>query len=1240
MINFCTYNAKGLASFEKRKDVLNWLSSGKYDVIFLQETHLSKKHEDEWRMQWRGKCLFTTFSSNARGVAILFRNNLDIEIQNSIIDSEGRYIFIESKIEGKPLLLGNIYGPNEDNPDFFDHLKKVIDKLDTGSIILGGDWNTYLDFKLDTYNHVQDKNQKARQKILELKQLLQLEDVFRIRNPQEKSFTWSSKTPVRMSRLDYYLCSTDILNQTEQCLIKHGYRSDHSLVTLGVSFSTNQRGRGYWKFNSSLLHDKMYVDGVKRILSETVEQYYTGRDGTNPTFSINHRMLWEMIKLGIRGFSIKYSSEKKRERADEEKIISLNIDMLESKSDNDSIEQKSHLLSRLQEIRKQKMAGVLLRSRARWIEEGEINSRYFCSLEKRNFVRKTVQKLVENDCSYSDNDNILRVMKNFYEDLYSQKTNTNGLDDIIQAKFLPKQDVALSEEEKNFCDNDISKNECLLALRAMKNDKSPGLDGFSVEFYKFFWNDISEYLFKAYTEALQQGELSITQKEGLITCTPKPGKDLSSIKNWRPITLLNIDYKILSSAIANRFKKVLPTIISDTQKGFLKNRFIGENTRLLYDLLLETEKQQIPGLLLLVDFKKAFDSLSWSFIHKVLEHYKFGKNMQHWIKTLYTNISSRIINNGHISDSFKLQRGVRQGDPLSPYLFIMAVEPLATAIKNNRNIKGIQIDNVNSLIAQYADDIALTLDGTEKSLKNSLLTLRDFGRISGLEINYDKTKAIWFGSKINCKMKICTDWDLDWSNENFKFLGIIFDLNTKNIPILNYEKAIIDIEKMFKKWEYRNLTLFGKITIIKTFALSKINHILSIVPEPETLVKRLQKLFYNFLWNGKRNSIKHATLILDYHEGGIKMVDLQSFTKSVRLTWVKRLMTTNGQWQNLAKVILHGFSKHFFLLDNQSIKSLRKEIENPFWAQILSDWISLKNEPSRLFLWNNVNLKINKKKVIYKSYFENNVWFAEDFLNEENQIYTFQEFSTKYPQIKTNFIQYNGLISAIKKSWELRNIRNRPKTASLIDNILNSKKPSKVVYRHLIKQLGCAAETAKDKWERELSTTFDWEKIYNLPIKTTKDTKLKLLQYKISHRRVATNQFLQKIHIKDNSYCTFCNSEVETISHLFYHCRHSKIVLSYLKSKVNQASMTQIPDNEATILLGHGIENLALSYLLLCYKYFIYKCKYQEKIPIVNEFKNFLNDKLKIEKQGYILANKPQSFTKKWEHFDLNLLIT
>lgn len=125
----------------------------------------------------------------------------------------------------------------------------------------------------------------------------------------------------------------------------------------------------------------------------------------------------------------------------------------------------------------------------------------------------------------------------------------------------------MTQEERDICGGEITLNECLSALKAMPNEKSPGLDGFKCKFYKFFWKDVSKFLHQAILEAYQCGELSITQKEGLITCIPKPQKDRALIKNWRPITLLNIDYRILSSTLANRFKKVLPTIISDTQEG-------------------------------------------------------------------------------------------------------------------------------------------------------------------------------------------------------------------------------------------------------------------------------------------------------------------------------------------------------------------------------------------------------------------------------------------------------------------------------------------------------------------------------------------------------------------------------------------------------------------------------------------------------------------------------------------------
>ena len=151
----------------------------------------------------------------------------------------------------------------------------------------------------------------------------------------------------------------------------------------------------------------------------------------------------------------------------------------------------------------------------------------------------------------------------------------------------------------------------------MKNNKSPGLDGFPVEFFKCFWTDIGHFILQSLNYGYRNGSLSITQKQGVITCIRKQNKSRINLKNWRPISLLNVIYKLASAVISNRLKKVLDNIINENKKGFIAGRFLGENVRLIYDVLFEFKKQNLPGLLLSIDFEKAFDTVSCKFIMKV-----------------------------------------------------------------------------------------------------------------------------------------------------------------------------------------------------------------------------------------------------------------------------------------------------------------------------------------------------------------------------------------------------------------------------------------------------------------------------------------------------------------------------------------------------------------------------------------------------------------------------------------------
>ena len=165
-------------------------------------------------------------------------------------------------------------------------------------------------------------------------------------------------------------------------------------------------------------------------------------------------------------------------------------------------------------------------------------------------------------------------------------------------------------------------------------------------------------------------------RTSIITLLPKKGRDLLLLKNWRPISLLNSDYKILSKILSLRMKKVSGLLISNDQYGFIKGRFIGENIRLFIDIQSVCKIENIDGLALSIDFEKAFDMIDWNFMYDALRVFGFDQYFINWVKLLYTDIQGRVINNGFASDSFEIKRGVRQGCPLSPYLFIIAVEVL------------------------------------------------------------------------------------------------------------------------------------------------------------------------------------------------------------------------------------------------------------------------------------------------------------------------------------------------------------------------------------------------------------------------------------------------------------------------------------------------------------------------------------------------------------------------------------
>jgi hypothetical protein len=242
------------------------------------------------------------------------------------------------------------------------------------------------------------------------------------------------------------------------------------------------------------------------------------------------------------------------------------------------------------------------------------------------------------------------------------------------------------------------------ALKDLKNGKSPGSDGFTTDFYKFFWPVIKTSVMDSLNYANTSGALSIDQRRGIINLIPKKYKDPRMLKNWRPISLLNTDYKIITKLLANRIKKVLPSVIHPDQVAYLKKRFIGQNIRTILDIMGYTRLMDKKGIIAFLDFEKAFDTIQWNVIYDALRDFNVGECFISWVRTIYNQSEACVTNNGYSSPFFTLERGVRQGCPLSAYLFIMVVELLAHKIRIDPTIKGIKIGTTEIKLVQMADD--------------------------------------------------------------------------------------------------------------------------------------------------------------------------------------------------------------------------------------------------------------------------------------------------------------------------------------------------------------------------------------------------------------------------------------------------------------------------------------------------------------------------------------------------------
>ena len=729
----------------------------------------------------------------------------------------------------------------------------------------------------------------------------------------------------------------------------------------------------------------------------------------------------------------------------------------------------------------------------------------------------------------------------------------------------------------------------------------------------------------------------------MITLIYKKG-DPQDLNNYRPITLLNVDTKIIAYSLAQRLKPILHKIIHSDQNGYVKNRYIGFNIRQIQDIIDYSEKFNVEGAILFLDFSKAFDSLEWDFMYCALRKFGFQNSLIKWIKTLYTNIKGCIINNGWISSPFCVNRGIRQGCPVSAIVFVIAVEILACRIRQQHNIKGIQIkldSKSHSLkLSQLADDTSVFVSSKQEiSLILNLIEI--FGSLSGLKLNRNKTEGLWLGKLKHTKDKY---ENINWATDTVKCLGIYFGYDKLKCNKLNLEKQFLKVEKIIKDWTKRNLTMLGRITVVKSLIIPNITYVASVTTLDKEYLAKFKRLIFSFIWNNKQEKVKRVILCNDYSEGGLRMIDLDTYVQAIHISWIKRLIDNknkNANWKVIPKFYFNKFGENYLIfymnLDNvNSIKNL-KDTMPEFYLRIIQSWIQYKNninvkEPDNFrkirqeLIWGNKYIKFQGKCLIYSTWINDNILFVNDLIDNSGEIS--QNFLLDKLTSKGNwFAQYTKLKKANPDSWisKLKSLDSRMTnvhtelTIKLIskkgDNYKLQNLSSKNIYKILFeykkeKPIGFM------KWERKFVNSSQKTKHMSVFIfHYLNDNTLKMFRWKLLQYILPCKELLASWKISDNPLCTFCNI-VEDYEHFFIKCKYLDNFWAKIKTFLDKLNIGHHIINLNCLVLGYKIYDekyYSLNFLISIILYSIHKAYYlsEHKTNVVDIYALFKSEFLK-----------------------------
>ncbi|XP_050217747.1 uncharacterized protein LOC126668601 [Mercurialis annua] len=403
---------------------------------------------------------------------------------------------------------------------------------------------------------------------------------------------------------------------------------------------------------------------------------------------------------------------------------------------------------------------------------------------------------------------------------------------------------------------DRDNDEILAALKSCDDNKAPGPDGFNMFFYKQCWFLLKDDIQQLYKVFFERGTFPHALNTAFVVLIPK-FKGANNIKDFRPISLINGVFKILSKLLANRLAPILPALISENQFGFIKGRSIHDCHSIATEVVNLCCNRREKTLLIKLDFHKAFDSVSWLFILKILEEMHFDTTWIQWIKSLLGSSQLSVLINGSPSDNFYMEKGVRQGDPLSPMLFVIAAEGFKAIIEKAKHeglLEGIRIDGYHESISllQFADDTLMFLPYDLDKVRNLLRILRCFEIVSGLRINFNKSSVI--GLNLVEEEVLAAADILNCKVESLPITYLGLPLSRKNLALNQYAPLVQNFQNHLAQWKGNLLSPAGRLVLIKSVLSSLPVYSMCCYDIPVHVIKALESSMRNFLWKGSSSS--------------------------------------------------------------------------------------------------------------------------------------------------------------------------------------------------------------------------------------------------------------------------------------------------------------------------------------------------------------------------------------------------